>query len=72
MVLSQKRIGAVGDAHGDYPHSADHYHGDIHIGEYSHHCSANTETQRAQDVDHFYTKVVVVQVFLQQGCGDEE
>lgn len=64
MVLSQKRVGAVGDAHGDYSHRADHYHGDIHVGEHGHHCSAKGKTQRAQDVDHFYAEVVVVQVFL--------
>lgn len=72
MVLSQKRIGAVGDTHRDYSHSADHYHGDIHVGEHSHHCSPQRKTQRAQDVDHFYAKVIVVQVFLQQGCTGEE
>lgn len=68
MVLSQKRVGAVGDAHGDYSHRADHDHGDVHVGKHRHHCSAQRKTQCAQDVDHLYAKVVVVQVFLQQGC----
>lgn len=72
MVLSQKRVGAVGDAHRDYSHRADHYHGDVDVGEHCHHCSAERKAQRAQDVDHFDTKVVVVQVFLQQGCRDGE
>lgn len=60
MVLPQEGVRAVGDTHRDYSHSADHYHGDIHVGEYSHHCGAKRETQCAQDVDHFDTKVVVV------------
>lgn len=72
VVLAQKRVGAVGDTHGDDSHGADHDHGDVHVGEHGHDRSAQRKTQRAQDVDHFYTKVVVVQVFLQQGCGDRE
>lgn len=40
MVLSQQGVRAVGDAHGDDAHAADHHHGDVNIGKDGHDSSS--------------------------------
>lgn len=70
VVLAEQGVGAVGDAHGDDAHGADHDHGHVDVGEHGHHRRAQREAQRPQHVDDPDAQVVVVQVLLQQGCGD--
>ena len=65
MVLPEKRVGAVGDTHGDNAHGADHDHGHVNVWKHGHERGSYGEPQRAQDVDHSYAKVVIVQVLLQ-------
>lgn len=64
MVLPEQGVGAVGDAHGDYAHGADHDHGDIDVGEHGHDGRADGEAQRPQHVDDPDAQIVVVQVLL--------
>lgn len=66
MVLAEKGIGAVRDAHGDDTHAADHHHGYVDIGKDGHHRCADAEAKSAQYVDNPDAEVKVVQVFLEQ------
>lgn len=65
MILSQQSVRAVGDAHGDDSHTADHHHGDVDVGEDGHDGRTDREAQSAQNVNHLNAEVKVIQILLQ-------